>query len=236
MNIIQQSAGSSLTNLCVDENKFSTQVVFTTTVFAEFSFDGTNWSYDGNTITTADLHDIYGILFDGTPVNGDKIVVACQKQQIEVFSPNKGINVVKLNDNFASLQQQANDNEDSITDIADTALLKDGSNLTPDIIADFQSQVPNILSTSGTISLADNSSNFLTLTGDGVISLPVVPSDQYSHTIILIVEGGNHTLDIGTATSNKHLYNDITVDPTQTYCVMFVYNKIENAWYYSLTQ
>ena len=140
MNIIQQSVGSTLTNLCVDENKFSAQVVFTTTVFAEFSFNGTNWSYNGNTITTADLHEIYGILFDGAPANGDKIAVACQKQQIEVFSPNKGINVVKLNDNFASLQQQANDNEDSITDIANTALLKDGSNLTPDIIADFQNQ------------------------------------------------------------------------------------------------
>ena len=63
MNIIQQSVGSTLTNLCVDENKFSAQVVFTTTVFAEFSFNGTNWSYNGNTITTADLHEIYGILF-----------------------------------------------------------------------------------------------------------------------------------------------------------------------------
>ena len=236
MNIIQQSAGSSLTDLCLDENKFVDQVVFATNVFAEFAFDGTNWSYDGNTITTANLHDLYGVLFDGTPVNGDKISVACQKQQVEVFSPNKGVNVVKLNDNFANLQQQANDNESDITDIADTALLKDGSNLTPDIIADFQSQVPNILSTSGTIALTDNRATFLTLTGNGVISLPTIASDNYSHTIILIVEGSNYTLDIGTATNNKHLYNDITVDPTQTYCVMFVYNKIESAWYYSLTQ
>jgi hypothetical protein len=153
-----------------------------------------------------------------------------------VFSPNKGINVVKLNSNFAKLQQKANQNEDGILDIANTALLKNGRNLTPEIINDFQSQVPNILTASGSISLTDNTANYLTLTGDGVIVLPVVPTDNYSHTIILIVEGSNYTLDIGTATGDKHLFNDITVDPTETYSVMFIYNKIENAWYYSLTQ
>ena len=233
MTIIDQITGTSLTDLFVDENVYVLQV---TDPFAFFTFDGSDWQYDGNTITTQQLQTNYGITFSGTPVLGDVIAVAYKNQNIDVFSPNKGINVVKLNSNFAKLQQQTNDNEDGITTIANTALLKNGSNLTPEIINDFQSQVPNILSTSGTITLTDNSANFLTLTGNGTVELPTVSSDDKSHTIVLIVEGSNYTLDIGTATGDKHLFNDITVDPTKTYSVMFIYNKIENSWYYSLTQ
>ena len=233
MTIIDQITGTSLTDLFVDENVYALQV---TDPFAFFTFDGSDWQYDGNTITTQQLQTNYGITFSGTPVLGDVIAVAYENQNIDVFSPNKGINVVKLNSNFAKLQQQTNDNEDGITTITNTALLKNGSNLTPEIINDFQSQVPNILSAGGTITLTDNSANFLTLTGNGTIALPTVSSDDKSHTIILIVEGGSYTLDIGTATGDKHLFNDITVDPTKTYSVMFIYNKIENAWYYSLTQ
>lgn len=233
MTIIDQITGTSLTDLFVDENVYILQV---TDPFAFFTFDGSDWQYDGNTITTQQLQTNYGITFSGTPVLGDVIAVAYKNQNIDVFSPNKGINVVKLNSNFAKLQQQTNDNEDGITTITNTALLKNGSNLTPEIINDFQSQVPNILSADGTITLTDNSANFLTLTGNGTIALPTVSSDDKSHTIILIVEGSNYTLDIGTATGDKHLFNDITVDPTETYSVMFIYNKIENAWYYSLTQ
>lgn len=233
MTIIDQITGTSLTDLFVDENVYVLQV---TDPFAFFTFDGSDWQYDGNTITTQQLQTNYGITFSGTPVLGDVIAVAYKNQNIDVFSPNKGINVVKLNSNFAKLQQQTNDNEDGITTITNTALLKNGSNLTPEIINDFQSQVPNILSADGTITLTDNSANFLTLTGNGTIALPTVSSDDKSHTIILIVEGSNYTLDIGTATGDKHLFNDITVDPTETYSVMFIYNKIENAWYYSLTQ
>lgn len=233
MTIIDQITGTSLTDLFVDENVYALQV---TDPFAFFIFDGNDWQYDGNTITTQQLQTNYGITFSGTPVLGDVIAVAYENQNIDVFSPNKGINVVKLNSNFAKLQQQTNDNEDGITTITNTALLKNGSNLTPEIINDFQSQVPNILSADGTITLTDNSANFLTLTGNGTIALPTISSDDKSHTIILIVEGSNYTLDIGTATGDKHLFNDITVDPTETYSVMFIYNKIENAWYYSLTQ
>lgn len=233
MTIIDQITGTSLTDLFVDENVYVLQV---TDPFAFFTFNGSDWQYDGNIITTQQLQTNYGITFSGTPVLGDVIAVAYKNQNIDVFSPNKGINVVKLNSNFAKLQQQTNDNEDDITTITNTALLKNGSNLTPEIINDFQSQVPNILSAGGTITLTDNSANFLTLTGNGTIALPTVSSDDKSHTIILIVEGGSYTLDIGTATGDKHLFNDITVDPTKTYSVMFIYNKIENAWYYSLTQ
>lgn len=155
---------------------------------------------------------------------------------MNIFQAGKGINAVKINDNFSQLQTQSNNNETAINNIASTALLKDGSNLTQSIIDDFQQQTPNILSGSGPIALTDNSANFLTLTGNGQISLPTISSDIYSHTIILVVEGSNYSLDIATATNDKHLLNDIYIDPTQTYNVLFVYNKLDNSWYYSITQ
>ena len=155
---------------------------------------------------------------------------------MNVFQAGQGINCNKLNANFSDLQTQTNTNEGNINTIASTALKKDGSNLTASIIADFQKQTPNILSGSGTISLTDNSANFLTLTGNGVIALPTITADQYSHTITLVVEGSNYSLDIATATSDHHLLNNIYVDPTQTYNVLFIYNKIDNIWYYGITQ
>lgn len=232
MIIASQVVGSGLTDIVVDENQFVTQTGATGVLFAVFSYDGVDWQYNSSVVSMSD----YGITFDGTPVSGDEICVACDPQEIWVFSAGKGINMVKLNHNFATLQQESNTNETNITNIANTALLKDGSNLTPDIIADFQSQVPNILSTSGTITLTDNTANFLTLTGNGVIALPTILPDNYSHTIILIVEGSQYSLDVSTATNGKHLYNDLRVDPENTYSVLFIYNKIENSWYYSLTQ
>ena len=236
MIIASQVVGTGLTDIVVDENQFETQTGATGVLFALFSYDGADWEYDGNTITPEDLSALYGITFDGTPTSGDEICVAFDPQSLWKFSPGKGINVVKLNYNFASLQQQANTNETNITNIANTALLKDGSNLTPDIINDFQSEIPVILTGAGTITLTDNTTNFLTLTGDGVIALPTIAPDNYSHSIEVIVEGSQYSLDISTATGGRHLYNDSEVDPEYTYSVLFLYNKIENAWYYSLTQ
>lgn len=155
---------------------------------------------------------------------------------MNVFQAGQGINCNKLNANFSDLQTQTNTNESNINTIASTALKKDGSNLTASIIADFQKQVPNIITGDNTITLTDNSANFLTLTGDGVIALPPIVADQYSHTVTLVVEGSNYSLDISTATGEKHLYNDLSIDPTQTYNVLFVYNKLDNSWYYSITQ
>lgn len=155
---------------------------------------------------------------------------------MNVFQAGQGINCNKLNANFSDLQSQTNTNESNINTIASTALKKDGSNLTASIIADFQKQVPNIITGDNTITLTDNSANFLTLTGNGTIDLPPITADQYSHTITLVVEGSNYSLDISTATGGKHLYNDLTIDSTQTYNVLFVYNKIDNSWYYSVTQ
>ena len=157
-------------------------------------------------------------------------------QAMYVFEAGKGINAVKINANFSELQNQTNTNETDIGNLASTALLKDGRNITQSLVDTFQQQTPNILSTSGTISLTDNSANFLTLTGNGTISLPAVPADQYSHTINLVVAGSAYSLDVGTATGGKHLYNPLSIDQTQTYNVLFIYNKIDNSWYYSITQ
>lgn len=236
MIIASQVVGTGLTDIVIDENQFATQTGATEVLFATFTYDGADWEYDGNTITPENLTALYGISFDGTPTSGDEICVAYDPQSLWKFSPGDGINMVKLNYNFGAIQQQANTNETNINTIANTALLKDGSNLTPDIIAEFQSEVPNILSGSGTITLTDNTTNFLTLTGDAVIALPAIAADDYSHTIEVIVEGSQYSLDISTATGGRHLYNDSEVDSGYTYSVLFIYNKIENAWYYSLTQ
>lgn len=152
---------------------------------------------------------------------------------LNIFEAGKGINATKINDNFSQVQNQSNTNETAINNIASTALLKDGSNLTQSAINTFQQQTPNILSADGTISLADNTANFLTLTGNGTISLPAVASDQYSHTISLVVAGGSYSLGLGTI---YHLYNNLAIDTTKTYNVLYIYNKLDNRWYYSLTQ
>lgn len=154
-------------------------------------------------------------------------------QAMYVFEAGKGINAVKVNANFAELQSQMNTNETNIGNLANTALLKDGSNLTPQIISEFQKQTPNILTGNDIIFLSDNTSNFLTLTGNATISLPSVAEDSYSHTIILIVEGGLFSLNLGTG---AHFIQDQNIDTNNTYSVMYVYNKINNSWYYCLTQ
>lgn len=233
MTIIEQVAGTGLTDLAVNEETFTTR---TGRSIELFQYDGADWKCitngDNTTVTLAD----YGVSFVGTPVLGDELAVACQVLAVHMFYAGQGINAIKLNENFASLGEDLNTNENEIQDIADTALLKDGSNLTQTIINEFQAQEPNIITGSGTIALTDNTANFLTLTGNATISLPTITQDAYSHTIVVTVEGSNYTLDVATATNNKHLYIDIDLDPTQTYCVLFLYNKIEDAWYYSLNQ
>ena len=229
MIIVSQVVGTDLTDIVVDENQFVTQTGATDVLFATFEYDGADWQYNS---TVVDMGD-YGITFTGTPVATDTICVAYNPQTLYTFSAGKGINQIKLNYNFGQLQQQSNTNEVNITTISNTALLKDGSNLTQAIIDDFQQQVPNVLSGSGTIALTDNTANFLTLTGNATISLPTVPADIYSHTITLVVEGGVYSLDLGTT---KHLYNPLGIDTTQTYNVLYIYNKIDNSWYYSITQ
>lgn len=156
---------------------------------------------------------------------------------LNVFQAGKGINATKLNANFSEVQQQANTNESNINTIANTALKKDGTNLTQTIVDVFQQQTPVILSGNGNISLTDNKVHFLTLTGnnDNKVVLPTPASDSYSHTIVLIVQGSNYSLNISNGTAG-HLYNDTSVSTTSPYSVMYIWNKINDRWYYSLTQ
>ena len=154
---------------------------------------------------------------------------------LHIFEAGKGINATKINDNFSQVQTQSNTNEAAINNIADTALLKDGSNLEQSAINAFQQQTPNVLSGSGTISLADNTANFLTLTGNGTISLPAVPNDQYSHTIVVTVGGSNFSLNVGTT---YHLVQNpyYSFDPANAYNILYIFNKLDKHWYYCITQ
>jgi hypothetical protein len=145
------------------------------------------------------------------------------------FQAGKGINASKLNDNFTELQTKSNSNESAINSLSNDALRKDGSNITQALVDDFNTVTPIILSNqAGTISLQDNKQYFLTLSGSGTINLPVVLSDSYSHTIVLIVQGSSYSLDLGT---QKTLGTLIGIDSTKAYQVLYIYNKIDNSWY-----
>lgn len=238
MIIVQQIVGTGLTDFVIDEATYAEQVGagFSSN---QFKYDGADWNIVTPGQSGVVLLSDYGISFTGTPVTDDEISIAqFYMEELWQFRAGDGINCIKLNENFAEIQTQSNSNENRINNIETNALKKDGSNLTDTIVADFQKQTPNIISGSGDISLTDNSSNFLTLTANNSnkIVLPLISSDQYSHTINLTVEGSNYSLDITTATSGHHLYNDLTIDPTQTYNVLFIYNKIDGYWYYSITQ
>lgn len=155
-------------------------------------------------------------------------------EELNVFKAGNGINCTKLNENFEKVRQQANSNETELTKIDSTALRKDGSNLTQDIVNDFKKDYPVTLETSGEISLDDNKAYFLTLTGNGTIKLPTVQTDQLSHTITVVVQGSEFSLDLGTT---YHLVqNPSYVDLSNPYSVLYIYNKIDNKWYYCLTQ
>ena len=104
---------------------------------------------------------------------------------MHTFEAGKGINAVKINENFTEVVDLANANETALLRIEQTALRKDGSNLTQYAIDKFKQETPNILIGDGTIALADNTANFLTLTGNGTILLPNIAQDQYSHTMTL---------------------------------------------------
>lgn len=152
---------------------------------------------------------------------------------MHIFEAGKGINSTKLNDNFDEVKDKANTNETNLSTIASTALLKDGSNLTPEIIDDFKQSEPTVLTTGGNIPLADNTAYFLTLNANGTIVLPTISADLYSHTITLTVMGSSFSLDLGTA---YHLLQSVDLDPTNPYNVMYIYDKINSRWNYLVTQ
>lgn len=239
MIIAQQTQGSSLSDLVVDEVTFQTETGATGVEFFTFEYDGNDWqkTYPAPS-ATVNIAD-YGITYTGTPINTDIISIAYQPTGADMFyfSVGKGINQTKLNANFANTQQEVNTNETNINNIANTALLKDGSNITQTMIDAFQQQTPIILSGDGNINLTDNKVHFLTLTGNNTnqVVLPTPASDGYSHTIILIVDGSNYSLNVANGTTGP-LMTPVLFDSTNTYTVMYVYNKIDNGWYYAITQ
>lgn len=154
--------------------------------------------------------------------------------ELHQFQAKKGINAKKLNENFSFVAKQANDNEIALDVIAKTALLKDGSNLSQDIINEFNRDIdPIYLSGAAEIALTDNQTHFLTLTGNANIVLPTVLNDSVSHTIVLVVQGSDYTLHLGT---EKYLNAPGELKTEQTYQVFYVYNKLDKSWYYCLGQ
>ena len=149
------------------------------------------------------------------------------------FEAGKGINVNKLNENFEEVKTHANRNENSLTNIDNRALRKDGSNLTQEIVEEFNRHEEIILSGSGTKELTDNRTHHLTLTGNVTIKLPTPNNDMLSHTIALIVQGSDYTLNLGT---DKYLNSPGELKTTQTYQVLYIYNKLDKNWYYCLGQ
>lgn len=151
------------------------------------------------------------------------------------FVAGKGINCVKINSNFSDLQSISNTNETQINAVANTALLKDGSNLTSTIIDAFNTVTPIVLTNqSGTVALQDNTPYYISLSGSTTISLPVVASDSVSHTISVVVQGSSYSLDLGT--NGKSLGSLMAIDPTKPYQILYIYNKIDNSWYSCLGQ
>lgn len=151
------------------------------------------------------------------------------------FVAGKGINCTKINSNFTDLQNISNTNETQINTLANTALLKDGSNLTSTIIDEFNTVTPIVLANqSGTIVLQDNKQYFISLAAGATISLPTIASDSVSHTISVVVQGSSYSLDLGT--NGKSLGSLMAIDPTKPYQILYIYNKIDNSWYSCLGQ
>lgn len=153
---------------------------------------------------------------------------------MHTFEAGKGINAVKINENFTEVVDLANANETALLQLSQTALLKDGSNLTQDVIDEFKQDEPIVLENrQGDIALTDNKTHFLSLVGAGNIVLPNVLTDQFSHTIVLIVQGSDYSLYVGT---DKKIYSYDEIDTTKTYSVLYIWNKIDKSWYSSITQ
>ena len=153
------------------------------------------------------------------------------------FQAGKGINANKINSNFTEVKDQANTNENNINTIANTALLKNGSNMSPGMAINFNRMPTNeIFAGPGQeIYLQDNRVYSINLNGNGAfITLPGVTPGDKSHTIIAMIRSNGYSLDyLGTT---YHLLNDLNVDTTGSYSVMYIFNKLDNHWYYSLTK
>lgn len=149
------------------------------------------------------------------------------------FVAGKGINAIKLNDNFTEVKDKANSNENSLIEIDNHALRKDGSNITQTIVEDFNRYEPEYITSGGVVHLEDNKEYFLTPIGNVEIVLPTPNNDMMSHTIVLVVQGSDYSLSIGT---EKYLNAPGELKTEQTYQILYIYNKIDKSWYYCLGQ
>lgn len=153
---------------------------------------------------------------------------------MHTFEAGKGINAVKINENFTEVIDLANANETALLQLSQTALLKDGSNLSQDVVDKFkQDELIVLENRQGDIVLTDNKTHFLSLSGAGKIVLPTVLTDQFSHTITLIVDGSSYSLDLG---STNVILTKGDVDVAKTYNVLYIYHKVHRAWYYYISQ
>lgn len=156
---------------------------------------------------------------------------------MHTFEAGKGINAVKLNENFTEVVDLANANETALLRIEQTALRKNGENLTQDIVDEFRQETPIVLSNKkGDIYLTDNKTHFLSLSGNGKIILPNISDDQFSHTITLIVNGGSYTLDASNGGTLPQILTKGDVDVSKPYNVLYIYHKVHRAWYYYISQ
>lgn len=153
---------------------------------------------------------------------------------MHTFEAGKGINALKINENFTEVVDLANANEAALLQLSQTALLKDGSNLSQDVVNKFkQDELIVLENRQGDIVLTDNKTHFLSLSGAGKIVLPTVPTDQFSHTITLIVDGSSYSLDLG---STNVILTKGDVDVSKPYNVLYIYHKVHRAWYYYISQ
>lgn len=156
---------------------------------------------------------------------------------MHTFEAGKGINAVKINENFTEVMDLANANETALLQLSQTALLKDGSNLSQDVVDEFKQDEPIVLENrQGDIALTDNKTHFLSLSGAGKIILPTVPTDQFSHTITLIVDGSSYTLDASNGGTLPQILTKGDVDVSKPYNVLYIYHKVHRAWYYYISQ
>lgn len=155
---------------------------------------------------------------------------------MHTFEAGKGINALKINENFTEVMDLANANETALLGIEQTALRKDGTNLTQEIVDDFKKDEPIVLNNAGDILLTDNRSHFLILTGNGAIVLPTVLTDQFSHTITLVVQPTEFSLTLDKNQSAGVLGTNTEIIETDPFSVLYVYNKIDKKWYYYISQ
>lgn len=156
---------------------------------------------------------------------------------MHIFEAGKGINALNINKNFTDVMDLANANEVALLRIEQTALRKDGRNLTQDVVTQFQQDEPVILENQKEdIALTDNKTHFLSLSGNGKIILPNISDDQFSHTITLIVNGSSYTLDASNGGTLPQILTKGDVDVSRPYNVLYIYHKVHRAWYYYISQ